>query len=106
MVMKKLFILMAIAITSLSASAQKNNQTDTLQVRTTPQMHCVNCENKIKKNIRFVKGVKEIKTSVPDQKVIIIYQKDKSTYEDFVKAFSKIGYKIDRYAYECSPDKK
>ena len=63
-------------------------------------------ENKIKKNIRFVKGVKEIKTSVPDQKVTIIYQKDKSTYEDFVKAFSKIGYKIDRYAYECIPDKK
>ena len=106
MVMKKLFVLMAIAITSLSASAQKNNQTDTLQVKTTPQMHCVNCENKIKKNIRFVKGVKEIKTSVPNQNVNIIYQKDKSTYEDFVKAFSKIGYKIDRYAYECIPDKK
>ena len=106
MVMRKLFILIAIAITSLSALAQKNNQTDTLQVKTTPQMHCANCENKIKKNIRFVKGVKEIKTSVPDQKVTIIYQKDKSTYEDFVKAFSKIGYKIDRYAYECIPDKK
>ena len=106
MVMKKLFILMAIAITSLSASAQKNNQTDTLQVKTTPQMHCVNCENKIKKNIRFVKGVKEIKTSVPDQKDTNIYQKDKSTYEDYVKAFSRIGYKIDRYAYESIPDKK
>ena len=104
--MKKLFILMAIAITSLSALAQKNNQTDTLQVKTTPQMHCANCENKIKKNIRFVKGVKEIKTSVPDQKVTIIYQKDKSTQEEFVQAFSKIGYKIDRYAYECIPDKK
>ena len=104
--MKKLFILMAICITSLAAAAQKNNQADTLQVRATAQMHCVNCENKIKKNIRFVKGVKEIKTSVPDQKVTIIYQKDKSTYEDFVKAFSKIGYKIDRYAYECIPDKK
>ena len=104
--MKKLFILMAIAITSLSASAQKNNQIDTLQVKTTPQMHCVNCENNIKRNIRFVKDVKGVKTSVPDQKVTIIYQKDKSTYEDFVKAFSKIGYKIDRYAYECIPDKK
>lgn len=43
--------------------------------------------------------MKEIKTSVPDQKVTIIYQKDKSTYEDFVRAFSKIGYKIYRYAY-------
>ena len=49
--MKKYLIMMAIAIASLSASAQKNNQIDTLQVKTTPQMHCVNCENKIKKNI-------------------------------------------------------
>ena len=104
--MKKYLIMMAIAIASLSASAQKNNQIDTLQVKTTPQMHCVNCENKIKQNIRFVKGVKEIQTSVPDQKVTLTYQNDKSTYEDFVKAFSKIGYKIDRYAYECIPDKK
>ena len=59
-----------------------------------------------KKKIRFVQGVKKNKTTVPDHKVAIIYQKDKSTYEDFVKAFSKIGYKIDRYAYECIPDKK
>ena len=66
-------------------------------------MHCANCENKIKKNIRFVKGVKEIKTSVPDQKVTIIYRKDKSTYEDFVRAFSKIGYKIDRMRISASP---
>ena len=96
--MKRCLIMMAIAITSLSASAQTDNQTDTLCVTTTPQMHCANCENKIKKNIRFVKGVKEIKTSVPEQKVTIVYQKGKSTYEDFVKAFSKIGYKIERYA--------
>ena len=59
-------------------------------------MHCANCESKIKKNIRFVKGVKSIQTSVPEQKVTIVYQKEKATYEDFVKAFSEIGYKIEK----------
>ena len=32
---------------------------DTLVVTTQPQMHCQNCEKKIKSNIRFVKRYKE-----------------------------------------------
>lgn len=93
--MKKLFLLMALAITSVSASAQKTNAADTLQVTTTPQMHCANCEKKIKSNIRFVKGVKKIETSIPEQKVTIVYEPLKSDFNDFVKAFQKIGYKIE-----------
>ena len=89
--MKKFVFLMVMSITSLAASAQK-----ALQVTTNPQMHCANCESKIKKNIRFVKGVKSIQTSVPEQKVTIVYQKEKATYEDFIKAFSEIGYKIEK----------
>ncbi len=71
---------------------------------TTPQMHCSGCENRIKQNIRFVKGVKAITTSVADQKVTIVYQKNKATYDDFVKAFGKIGFRISRYT--CTPQKK
>ena len=33
---------------------------------TTPQMHCSGCENRIKQNIRFGKGVKAITTSMAD----------------------------------------
>ena len=29
-------------------------------LNTDPQMHCANCESKIKNNIRFEKGIKEI----------------------------------------------
>ena len=94
--MKKFVFLMVMSITSLAASAQKAQQADTLQVTTNTQMHCANCERKIKKNIRFVKGVKSTQTSVPEQKVTIVYQKEKATYEDFIKAFSEIGYKIEK----------
>ena len=56
-------------------------------------MHCANCENRIKSNIRFVRGgVKKIETSVANQQVTIIYEPTKSTYQDFVKAFQKIGF--------------
>ena len=92
--MKKMSIMMALAIASLTASAQKSKDIDTLQVTTTPQMHCANCEKKIKGNIRFVKGVKKIETSVPKQTVTIVYDSKKSNYEDFVEAFRKIGFTI------------
>ena len=94
--MKKFILMMALAIASVSASAQRTKSADTLQVTTTPQMHCANCEKKIKSNIRFVKGVKKIETSVSGQIVTIVYEPSKSGYEDFVKACQKIGYKIEK----------
>ena len=77
---------------SLSAAAETKN--DTIVVTPTPQMHCASCENKIKKNVRFVKGTKNILTSVPDQTVTIVYDARKASYEDYVAAFRKIGYEI------------
>ena len=67
---------------------------DTLVVTTQPQMHCQGCENKIKSNIRFVKGTKQICTSLEDQKVTIVYNSKKAKYDDYVAAFKKIGYEI------------
>ncbi|MBR2200637.1 MAG: heavy-metal-associated domain-containing protein, partial [Bacteroidales bacterium] len=43
----------------------------TLVLTTNPQMHCENCENKIKNNIRFEKGVKSIETDIAAQTVTI-----------------------------------
>lgn len=82
------FMLVIVGKTFAATSA------DTLVVTTQPQMHCENCEKKIKSNIRFVKGTKKIETSVDDQKVTIIYDARKAKYDDFVEAFKKIGYEI------------
>ena len=59
-------------------------------------MHCSGCKTRLKQNIRFVKGVKKIDTLVPQQKVAIVYNGTQSNYNDFVKAFGKIGYEIKR----------
>ena len=40
----------------LAGNSFAQTATDTLVVTTQPQMHCQNCEKKIKSNIRFVKG--------------------------------------------------
>lgn len=78
----------------LAGNSFAQTATDTLVVTTQPQMHCENCEKKIKSNIRFVKGTKKIATSVDDQKVTIVYDARKAKYADFVEAFKKIGYEI------------
>lgn len=91
--MKKYLAVAFLAMLSTSAFAQ--TKADTLVVTTTPNMHCEGCENKIKNNIRFVKGTKKIETSVPKQTVTIVYDGRKSTYKDFEAAFRKIGYEIE-----------
>ncbi|MGM9803832.1 MAG: heavy-metal-associated domain-containing protein [Muribaculaceae bacterium] len=93
--MKKILSLALAAVCCLGVNAKSVKQSlDTLVVTTNPQMHCSGCEAKIKKNIRFVKGVKKIETSVAQQKVTIVYNNSQTSYEDFVKAFGKIGYEI------------
>lgn len=64
----------------------------TLVLTTNPQMHCENCENKIKNNIRFEKGVKSIETDIAAQTVTIVYDADKTTEDAIIQAFAKINY--------------
>lgn len=65
----------------------------TLCVTTQPQMTCSNCENKIKKNIRFEKGIHEISTDLEGQTVKIVYDADKTSEDKIIEAFGKIKYK-------------
>lgn len=65
----------------------------TVIVTTVPQMHCEACENKIKGNMRFEKGIKAIETNVKEQTVKLTYDADKTTVEKLLKGFEKSGYK-------------
>ena len=64
----------------------------TVVFKTTPEMHCNNCETKIKNNLRFEKGVKEIVTDLGDKTVTVKYDADKTTVEALIKGFAKIMY--------------
>lgn len=92
--MNKLIFTALLAVTSQGALAQA--KADTLVVTTTPKMHCANCEKKIKGNIRFVKGMKKIETSVPNQTVTLVYDSRKANFNDFIAAFKKIGFDIQK----------
>ena len=88
--MKKSLIIMMLAMVAIAASAK---DIKTVIFTTTPQMHCANCENKIKGNLRFEKGVKEIKTDIEAQKVFVTYDADKTTEKKLQDSFEKFGYK-------------
>ena len=64
----------------------------TVVLKTQPEMHCANCEKKIKENIRFEKGVKSIKTNLDNKTVTIEYDADKTNVSNIIKGFKKIKY--------------
>lgn len=59
---------------------------------TQPQMHCASCEKKIKENLRYLKGVKNIETNVEKQSVKVTYDADKTTVEKIKTSLKKIKY--------------
>ena len=74
----------------------------TVVFTTNPQMHCENCEKKIKGNLRFEKGVKNIITDLKTKTVTIEYDADKTNVQNLIKGFKKIKYE----ASEVKKDKE
>ena len=78
----------------------------TLVVTTVPQMHCESCENKIKGNLRFEKGVKQIECDIPKQMVTITYDAEKTNAQKIIQSFGKFGYKATEVKKENPESKK
>ncbi len=97
--MKKVLILSTMMLTAIVAIAK---DIKTVVVTTQPQMHCSGCEDKIKGNLRFEKGVKQIECSIDEQRVTITYDADKTSSEKIIQSFGKFGYK----ATEVKNEKK
>lgn len=89
--MKKLMICMFLALGAMNIYAKDIKK---YVVTTTPQMSCQNCENKIKGNLRFEKGVKNVETSLKDQVVTVTYDAEKTDEAKLAEAFGKLNYKV------------
>lgn len=100
--MKKQILLALMCMVAFLGAAK---DIKTLRVTTEPKMSCSNCENKIKKNIRFEKGIHQISTDLKGQVVTIEYDADKTDEEKIIKAFDKIKYKATKLADGCEPAK-
>lgn len=79
---------------SASRGATKESCDTTFVLTVSPKMHCQNCVNKVKKNIRFEKGVKDIAVNLEKNQVTIKADKNKTNTQSLAKGFARIGYKI------------
>ncbi len=95
--MRKILTISLLAIGALATYAKDIKE---LVVTTTPQMSCQNCENKIKGNLRFEKGIKKIETDLEKQLVTITYDADKTDESKIEEAFGKLNYQV-RKIEEC-----
>ena len=70
------------------------------------QMHCENCERKVKDNIRFEKGVKELATELKTKTVTITYDTEKTNVKNLQAGFKKFEYKAEFVKETKKEDKK
>jgi len=93
--MKVVQIILAVVflLGTVTVSAQdkpKNNKEE--KVVFSVSMDCHNCEQKIKKNIPYEKGVKDLTTNLDKKLVTITYQTDKTDKAKLKKSIEKLGF--------------
>ncbi|MCC8176409.1 MAG: heavy-metal-associated domain-containing protein [Bacteroidales bacterium] len=82
----------ALALSLLVAVAAWAAKPVTVVFTVEPAMSCQNCEKKITENLRYVKGVSDIVTTLKDNTVTVTYDQDKSSVANLQAEFKKIGY--------------
>ena len=75
-------------------------------IRIVSQMHCENCERKVKNNIRFEKGVKELATELKTKTVTITYDAEKTNVKNLQAGFKKFEYEAEFVKETKKEDKK
>ncbi len=78
-----------VALLSVTAVLAKDIRVVVFKVA---QMHCENCEKKVKNNMRVEKGLKDIDTEVKTRTVTITYDADKTNVENLQAGFKKFDY--------------
>ena len=86
--MKKLFSLLTMLLLAIVVFAAEKVQT----VFTLDHQMSENCEKKIKSNLRYEKGVKDIDVSLKENTITITYEQGKTNEAKLLQAFNKIGF--------------
>lgn len=81
--------IMALSFASVDASAQKKQLQE---VTFSCNLHCNSCVNKVKENISFEKGVKDLKVSLDEQSIYVKFDPSKTSVEKLQNAIGKLGY--------------
>ena len=86
---KKVVATFVVALLSATVVLAKDFRTVVFKV---VQMECQNCERKVKSNIKFEKGLKELSTDVKSQTVTITYDAEKTDVKKLQAGFKRFKY--------------
>ncbi len=92
--LKKALMAIAIILFTSAAFAQKQVPKKVETVVFNVEMDCHSCANKIKNNIPYEKGVKDLKVDFKNQKVTLVYKTKATTKEALKKAIEKLKFKV------------
>jgi len=96
--MKNLTVILVLLFgVSLSLVAQK---TENKVVCFKSSMDCADCQITITENLKFEKGVKDLKVDFVSNTIYIEYKDGKNTDEGLAKAVEKKGYKAEKITSE------
>lgn len=89
---KRWMVTCAVALLSVVAVCAKDIRVVVFKV---DKMHCEKCEKKVKDNMRFEKGLKDLATEVKTKTVTITYDADKTTVKKLQAGFAKFNYEAE-----------
>ncbi len=81
-----------VALLSVTAVLAKDIRVVVFKVS---QMHCEKCEKKVRDNMRFEKGLKDISTEVKAKMVTITYDAEKTNVKKLQAGFNKFKYEAE-----------
>lgn len=86
-------VLLSFGLLNLSAQDQKGQkESNDSEVTLSVKMHCGDCAEKVKKQLAYEKGVKDVNTDLEKQTVVVKYRNDKTDSEKLISSLSQIGY--------------
>ncbi|MGB4413568.1 MAG: heavy metal-associated domain-containing protein [Paludibacter sp.] len=89
----KLLLFVAFLFVNFNVNSAEKNSNDST-VTFFVSMDCLNCKQKIERNIAFEKGVKALNVDLNNKIVRITFNKNKNNVEKLKQAIVKLGYQV------------
>ena len=91
-ILAAVFLFSVGAVSAQDKKVEKKPKSNEEQVVFSVSMDCHNCEQKVKKNIPYEKGVVDLTTDLEKKLVTVKYNKDKTDKAKLKKSIEKLGF--------------
>ena len=99
------FMFCVFGVFSLNAQDQKvTKDSKDSEVTLGVAMDCGNCAEKVKKQLAYTKGVKDVKPDLEKQEVVVKYRNDKTDTNKLIASLAEIGYTAKVVDKNCKKD--